>query len=78
MIKDVQSVHLEFPYRHVRGQTSGALLSSTTSDWAVYHGFLRNVLPELLHDVDLQTGIHLRFMHDGAPPHFLLAIREFL
>jgi hypothetical protein len=39
MIKDVQSVHLEFPYRHVRGQTSGAVLSSTTSDWGCLSQF---------------------------------------
>ena len=45
---------------------------------AVYHNFLRNFLPELLQDVYLQTGIHLWFMPDGAPPHFLLEIWEFL
>jgi hypothetical protein len=45
---------------------------------AVYHNFLQNVLPELLQDVVLQTRIHLWFMHDGAPPHFLLAVRQFL
>jgi hypothetical protein len=43
----------------------------------VYLGFLRNVLPELLQDVHLQTRIHLWFMHDSVPPHFLLAVREF-
>jgi len=43
---------------------------------AVYHNFLRKVLPGLLEDVDLQTRIHLRFIHDGAPPHFLLAVWE--
>jgi hypothetical protein len=45
---------------------------------AVYHHFLRNVLPELLQDVDMQPGIHLWFMHDGAAPHFLLVFRQFL
>jgi hypothetical protein len=45
---------------------------------AVYDGFLRNVLPELLQDVDLQTGIHIWSMPDGIPPNFLLAVREFL
>ena len=45
---------------------------------AVYRDFLRHVLPELLQDVALQTSIHLRFMHDGAPPRFLLAGWEFL
>jgi hypothetical protein len=37
---------------------------------AVYPDFLWNFLPELLQDVDLQTMIHLWFMHDGVPPHF--------
>ena len=45
---------------------------------AVYHDFLRNVLPNLLQDVDLQTRFHLWLMYDGAPPHFHLAVREFL
>jgi len=45
---------------------------------AIYHELLRNVLPELLQDVDLKNGIYLCFMHDGAPPHFLIAVKEFL
>ena len=45
---------------------------------ALYHDFLQNFLPELLQYVDLLTRIHLRFMHDGAQPHFLLAVRECL
>ena len=44
----------------------------------VYCDFLRNVIPELLEDVDLQTRILWRFMHDGAPPHFHIAVRRFL
>jgi hypothetical protein len=43
-----------------------------------YHYFLQNILPELLQDVDVQTRIHLWFMHYGTPPHFLLAVQEFL
>jgi len=38
---------------------------------AFCHDFLRNFLPELLEDVDLQTIFHLWFMHYGAPPLFL-------
>lgn len=45
---------------------------------AVYRDFLRNVLPELLQNVDLQTGILLRSTHDVAAPYFLLALQEFL
>jgi hypothetical protein len=44
---------------------------------AVYD-FLRNVLPELLQCVHLQNRIHLWIMHDGVPPYFLLALREYL
>jgi len=44
----------------------------------VYLDFLRNLPPELLHDVPLQTRIHLWFMHDAVQPHFFLAVREVL
>jgi hypothetical protein len=44
---------------------------------AVHHDLLRNVLPELLQEVDLQTGIFSWFMRDGVQPHFLLAVWEF-
>jgi hypothetical protein len=40
--------------------------------WAVYHDFLRKVLPELL-----QTRNHLWYMNDLPPPHYLLACWEF-
>jgi len=43
-----------------------------------FRDFLRKVLPELLQEVDLQTGIHLGFMCDGSVPHFHLAVRKFL
>jgi len=45
---------------------------------AVHHEWLKNVLPEPLQDVVLQTRIHSWFMHDGVLPHFLLAVWEFL
>jgi hypothetical protein len=77
MKENVQGVHLSF-HADIAGETYGIQLPSTTSDWAVYCDFLGNVLPELLQDVDLQTRIHLRFMHDGAPPNFLLAVWELL
>jgi len=37
---------------------------------AVYQDFQRNVLPKLLQNVDLQTAILLRSMHDGAAPYY--------
>jgi len=42
-----------------------------------YGDFLRNVFPNLLQDMDLQSRLRWRFMHDSAPPHFLLAFRKF-
>jgi hypothetical protein len=44
----------------------------------LFADFLRNFLQELLQNVDLQTGIHAWFMHDGAPQHLLLAVDSFL
>jgi len=43
---------------------------------ALYHDFIQNVFPELFENVDLHTRIHIWFMHDSAPPHFLLAFRN--
>jgi len=31
-----------------------------------------------LQDVNLQTRVHLWFMHEGAPPHFLFSFQKFL
>jgi hypothetical protein len=46
---------------------------------AVYHIFPQNFIPELLQGVDLHTTMsYLWFMHNGAPAHFSLAVREFL
>jgi hypothetical protein len=39
---------------------------------AVYLDFLRNFLPELLQDVDMQTMVHLWFMHDQVLYHIFL------
>lgn len=45
---------------------------------AFYHSFLRNLLPELLQDADMQTRINLWLTYGGAPLHFLLEGGEFL
>jgi hypothetical protein len=39
---------------------------------------LKFILYSLLQGADLQARIHLWFMHDGAPPHFLLPVWDFL
>ena len=44
----------------------------------LFTDFLRNFLPDLLQDVDLQTEIHAWFMHDCSPQHFLFAVGAFL
>lgn len=43
-----------------------------------YLDFLRNVLPELFHDLPLNVRQNLWFQHDGAPAHFSLLVREHL
>jgi len=44
----------------------------------VYHDFLGNVFPELLQNVDLQTRVHLWFMHDDVSLIYPLASWAFL
>ena len=43
-----------------------------------YLQFLRDDLPELLEDVPLGLVNRMWFMHDGAPPHFSIAVRNYL
>ena len=56
---NVRNIHLEFPCRYCRRQTPETLLSSSTSDWGWRPRFLKNVLPELLQSLTLQTGIRV-------------------
>ena len=44
----------------------------------VYLNFLENKLPELLEDVPLNERSEIWFMHDGAPAHFLIDVRDYL
>lgn len=43
-----------------------------------YLRFLQQNLPELLEDLPLNLRRNTFFMHDGAPPHFARAVREYL
>lgn len=43
-----------------------------------YLEFLREDLPLLLEDVPLMTRLRMWFQQDGAPPHWLLAVRNHL
>lgn len=47
-------------------------------DGASYLRFLQEILPELLEDLPLNLRLNMFFMHDGAPPHFARAVREYL
>jgi Helix-turn-helix domain (DUF4817) len=44
----------------------------------VYYNFIRDDLPELMDAVPLRTRLLMWFMHDGAPPHFAIAVRNYL
>lgn len=43
-----------------------------------YLEHLQNTLPDLLEDLPLQLRRDMWFMHDGAPPHFSLNVRNYL
>lgn len=43
-----------------------------------YLNFLREELPTLFEDVPLQLRQKMWFMHDGAPPHFCVPVRDHL
>jgi hypothetical protein len=59
---NVPSVHLEFPCRHCSRQSLGPYILPPRLTRAVCHYFLRNFLPDLLQDVDLQPRIRLWFV----------------
>lgn len=44
----------------------------------LYLDFLEQNLNELLEDVPLELRQNMWFMHDGAPPHFALPVRDYL
>jgi hypothetical protein len=43
-----------------------------------YLNFIVSTLLELLEDVPLRGRAQMWFMHDGAPPHFTITVREHL
>ena len=44
----------------------------------IYANFLQDELPALLENVSLQTRQQMYYQHDGAPPHFIQVIRQYL
>lgn len=47
-------------------------------DGRAYLAFLQNDLPGLLEEIPLNVRLGMFFQHDGAPPHFSLAVRQYL
>jgi len=43
-----------------------------------YEAFLRHELPGLLEDIPLMIKSQMYFQHDGAPPHYIRRVMEFL
>ena len=73
--ENVQRVHLEIPCRQGRRQNPGTLLSSTTSDWGSLPRFPKQHPSRGCCKMRI---CKLEVSYDGAPPHFLLAVRESL
>jgi len=42
-----------------------------------YEFFLRNELPCVLEDIPLMIRRQIYFQHDGAPPHYILHVRDY-
>lgn len=70
-----QFVHLDFYAGAAEDTLLGPIFLPHRLTGALYHDLPRNFLSSLLQDVDLQTTIHLWFLHDALPPHFVLAVR---
>lgn len=56
----------------------GPFILPNRMDGLQYLHFLRNDLPVLLEDVPYAVRLRMWFLHDGAPPHFRLEVRDFL
>ncbi|XP_066253581.1 uncharacterized protein [Euwallacea similis] len=62
----------------VNGMIIGPYFFEETLKGTGYLQFLRNELPVLLEEIDLQTRREIYFQHDGCSVHFTLNVREFL
>lgn len=56
----------------------GPFILPNRMDGLQYLQFLRNDLPGLLEDVPLEVRGRMWFLHDGAPPHYRLVVRDYL
>lgn len=62
----------------VNGYLVGPYFFEANVDQHTYLELLRDRLPELLADVDLETRQRMVFQQDGAAPHFAVIVRQFL
>lgn len=62
----------------VNGQLIGPFILQNRLSGAIYLEFLRETLPVLLEEVNLDVRRQMFFLHDGAPPHFALEVRQHL
>lgn len=56
----------------------GPYLLPTRLSGGSYLIFLKEVLPQLLHDVPIAIRNRMWFQHDGAPAHFSIDVRNYL
>lgn len=56
----------------------GPIILPAPLNGAAYLAFLENTLPLLMEEIPLAIRREMWFQHDGAPPHFSLAVREHL
>lgn len=64
--------------RHVGKLFDWAIFLPTPLNAQNYEHFLEEELPVLLEDVPLQLRRQAYFMHDGAPAHFGVNVRQYL
>ncbi|KAF2884703.1 hypothetical protein ILUMI_21469 [Ignelater luminosus] len=50
------------------------VIMPTPLNGVAYLNFLQNTLPDLMDDLPLDLRANMRFLHDGAPPHFTLNV----
>lgn len=62
----------------IGGKIIGPYIFDETLNGNVYLNFLRDQLPLLLEDVDLETRRNMFFQHDGCPAHFAIDVRNYL
>ncbi|KAJ8942735.1 hypothetical protein NQ318_007902 [Aromia moschata] len=64
--------------RRLRNNVLGAVELPSNLNSVNYLDILRNGLQDLLDDVHLQDRVNMWFMQDGAAPHYVLLVRQWL